>query len=101
MRSESTSALGQPSDTKPTFGVLFAIRRARVFAVALRFALGLRIFGCRLVACRREARIRIGKVGELECAEDIAGLLLQLLLHFQEGLSALLQIARHQSLDGR
>src|SRR5436305_1356761 len=98
MRSESTSALGQPSDTKPTLGVCFAIRWARAAASRLTFGLG--VFGRGLVALRLEAGIRIGKVGKLERSEDITCLLLQLLLHLQEGLSALLQIARHQSLDG-
>src|SRR5689334_14334980 len=99
MRSESTSAFGQPSETKPTFGVLRAISRLQGWPS--RLALGLGIFRCRLIVRGREARISVGEVGKLECAEDVTRLLLQLLLHLEERLRALLKIARHQSLDRR
>src|SRR5690606_23544881 len=42
MRSESTSAFGQPSETKPTFGGLILVRRLRAGAgVAAREVRGL------------------------------------------------------------
>src|ERR1019366_10707029 len=107
MRSESTRALGQPSETKPTLGAAFG--RARAFSGAVFFAafiLGLGVAfriacgtACGLIVLRLRERICGGKVGEGEGAEQVTRLLLQLLLHLEERIGALLKIAAHHALD--
>src|SRR6185295_20090340 len=104
MRSESTRALGQPSETKPTLGAA-AVMEPCAGAGTLGLAFGLGTFvglgfglGRRLT---RESRVGIGEVRERECTEDVAGLLLQLLLHLEECLRALVEVAGHEALDGR
>src|SRR5438034_10134261 len=72
MRSESTRALGQPSETKPTFGLL----------VALAFV----------------ALLASGETGEGKAREHIAGLVLHLILELLEHLLALLHVRLHQAL---
>src|SRR5882672_7876170 len=75
MRSESTRALGQPSETKPTFGLLVA------------FA---------LVALLTRGETREGKA-----REHVARLALHLLLELAEHLLALLHVGLHQALHRR
>src|SRR2546421_8915968 len=75
MRSESTRALGQPSETKPTLGLLLA-------------------FALVALAARR-------KTGEGEAREHVAGLTLHLLLELREHLLALLDVGLHQALHRR
>src|SRR5512134_2582429 len=105
MRSESTSALGQPRDTKPTAGMAAAGRRCAAVRSGLSFfvlvlgAVIRRRLRCSGLACLARAAAR--ETGEREIAEQVAGLLLQLLLHFHEGIGALLEIAAHQPLDRR
>src|SRR3990172_6223065 len=104
MRSESTSALGQPSETKPTLGA--ALGRARAISGAVFFAafiLGRGFAGvaCGVIALRLRERIGSGEVGEGEGAEQVARLFLQLLLHLEECVGALLEIAAHHALDRR
>src|SRR4030095_9626666 len=72
MRSESTSALGQPSETNPTLGFV---------RVALALA-------------RR-------KTGEGKAGEHVARLALHLLLELREHLLALLDVGLHQALHRR
>src|SRR5262245_41878505 len=97
MCSESTSALGQPSETKPTFGAARGFFDAKsalafgAFAASARGGLGIVLIG-------GEGR---GEVGKLEGTEQVACLLLELLLHLQERLRTLLEVARHQALDRR
>src|SRR5690242_17611940 len=74
MRSESTSALGQPSETNPTFGLL-------VFA---------------LVALLTSGETREGKA-----REHVARLALHLLLELAEHLLALFHVGLHQALHRR
>src|SRR5689334_23393132 len=74
MRSESTSALGQPSETNPTFGTALLLFR--------------------IVLLPREP-------GELEAGEHVARLALHLLLELREHLLALLHVGLHQALHGR
>src|SRR6185295_9255980 len=106
MRSESTSALGQPSETKPTLGAAAErVERAlsgAIFIAAFILGSGVRGRSTRVVvALRLHKRIGSGgKVGKWKVAEQIASLFLHLLLHFEEGAGALLEIAPHQSLDG-
>src|ERR1041384_914639 len=76
MRSESTRALGQPSETKPTFGAL-------------------------LVAFALVALLARGKTGEGKAREHVARLALHLLLELAEHLLALLHVGLHQALHGR
>src|SRR3989338_2324802 len=83
MRSESTSALGQPRETKPTLALLAA-------PSALLFSL--RLFG------RFLAR---GESGERKARKHVAGLILQLLLHLQEHVAALLHVGGNQALHRR
>src|SRR5215203_1626059 len=104
MRSESTSALGQPSETKPTFGA----RRRRLGLAAVFIAVFIlgrgRSCGWLRAVCaiaRGHEWIVGGEVREREAAEQIARLLLHLLLHFQERVGALLEITAHQALDCR
>src|SRR5918912_2453575 len=73
MRSESTSAFGQPRETNPTLGLVFAL-------VAL--------------LPRRET-------GEGEAGEHVAGLVLHLLLELLEHLLRLLHVRLHQALHRR
>src|SRR5262245_35320459 len=101
MRSESTRALGHPSDTNPTLGMALEARgracrsglafAAFVLAAVMRPRLGI----VRLAGCGP------GEIGKGEVAEEIAGLLLELLLHFHERVGALLEVASHQALDRR
>src|SRR5260370_2995691 len=72
MRSESTSAFGQPSETNPIFGLLL-----------LGFVLGL---------------LTSGKTREGEAREHVARLALHLLLELREHLLALLHVRLHQTL---
>src|SRR5438132_13710784 len=72
MRSESTRALGQPSETKPTFGLL----------VALAFV----------------ALLASGETGEGKAREHVARLVLHLILELLEHLLALLHVRLHQAL---
>src|SRR5262245_62051163 len=107
MRSESTSAFGHPSETKPTVGVLRPpadarpAREAGCGSVAcvttwLRLAavgllvVALRVVGGPALGARAEPAART-EGAEREVAEQVAGLLLQLLLHLQEGVGALLE----------
>src|SRR6185436_16141444 len=100
MRSESTSAFGQPRDTNPTLGT-DAARGARLrpprsglvfaaFALAAVIGWRLRWFGVASLA-----GAAAGHGGEGEIAEKVAGLALQLLLHFHESAGALLEVAAH------
>src|SRR5258707_15562118 len=75
MRSESTRALGQPSETKPTFGVLLA-----AFALV--------------------ALLASGETGEGNAGEHVARLVLHLILELLEHLLALLHVGLHQALHG-
>src|SRR5690349_22785200 len=75
MRSESTRAFGQPSETKPTLGLLLA-------------------FALVALATRRET-------GEGEAGEHVAGLTLHLLLELREHFLALLDVRLHQALHRR
>src|SRR5438309_11719778 len=75
MRSESTRALGQPSETKPTFGLLVDLAFVALLA-------------------RRET-------GEGEAREHVAGLVLHLILELLEHLLALLHVRLHQALHRR
>src|SRR5512138_3183311 len=72
MRSESTSALGQPKETKPTLGLVFGF----VFATS-------------------------GETGEGKAGEHVARLALHLLLELREHLLALLHVGLHQALHRR
>src|SRR2546427_10651211 len=75
MRSESTSAFGQPSETNPIFGLLL-----------LGIVLGL---------------LTSGKTREGEAREHVARLALHLLLELREHLLALLHVRPHQALHAR
>src|SRR5262245_20666755 len=103
MRSESTSALEQPSETNPILRA--AAGMERMPGIGSGFALGRRVLvgPCFRFAgaVARERRVRVHEVGELEGAEDVSRLFLQLLLHLEEGLRALVEVARHQALDRR
>src|SRR6266436_6680695 len=76
MRSESTRALGQPSETKPTLGLLIGLA-----LVALLLARG--------------------ETGEGKAREHVAGLVLHLILELLEHLLALLHVRLHQALHRR
>src|SRR5262245_40318753 len=102
MRSESTRALGQPSDTKPTLGTA---REARDRALPSGLAFAAFVLAA-VMRPRRLAVIRLagagpGEIGEGEVAEEVARLLLELLLHVHEGVGALLEVASHEALDRR
>src|SRR5436190_24160712 len=75
MRSESTSALGQPRETNPTFGTLLLLFR---IALALPW----------------ESR-------ERKAREHVARLALHLVLELREHLLALLYVGLHQALHRR
>src|SRR5437899_10814283 len=75
MRSESTSAFGQPSETNPIFGLLI-----------LGIVLGL---------------LTSGKTREGEAREHVARLALHLLLELREHLLALLHVRLHPTLPRR
>src|SRR5205823_15085871 len=93
MRSESTSAFGQPRETNPTLGT--APRAASLGRAPLACASGL--VGLALVfvfAARRET-------GEGKAREHVAGLALHLLLELREHLLALLDVGLHQALHRR
>src|SRR6185436_317896 len=124
MRSESTSALGQPNETNPTLGISAAglgiltavipcrteekaAREARPRA-ALRNALGesagfllwlLEAVGIGVGCFRFGVGCLCAEVAEGEVAEDGARLFLKLLLHIEKGIGALIEVARHQPLD--
>src|SRR5205814_7566570 len=83
MRSESTSALGQPRLTKPTLGA------------ALRAATS-GLLGLVLVALAAR-----GETGEGKAREHVAGLALHLLLELREHLLALFHVSLHQALHRR
>src|SRR3954462_13903085 len=89
MRSESTSAFGQPSETKPTFGILETVRRVsgRAAARLLLFRIGFVLLAGR-------------KAGEREAGEHVARLVLHLVLELREHLLALLHVGLHQALHG-
>src|SRR5207253_11347375 len=74
MRSESTRALGQPSETKPTFGLLVA------FALV--------------------AFLASGETGEGNAGEHVARLVLHLILELLEHLLPLLHVGLYQALHG-
>src|SRR5205807_6568744 len=80
MRSESTSALGQPRLTKPIRG---AARRAGASG----------LLGLVLVALAAR-----GETGEGKAREHGAGLALHLLLELREHLLALFHVGLHQAL---
>src|SRR5258706_9210023 len=82
MRSESTSALGQPRETKPIRGTA----RGAVGTALLLFRIAL--------ALPREPR-------ELEARKHVASLALHLLLELREHLLALLHVGLHQALHRR
>src|SRR5262245_18919547 len=89
MRSESTSAFGQPSETNPTFGTAkgfcgTAILLCGTALLLFRFALAL-----------------AGEAGELEAGEHVARLALHLVLELREHLLALLHVRLHQALHRR
>src|SRR2546421_11318893 len=75
MRSESTRALGQPSETKPTLGLLVALALVALLAS--------------------------GETGEGNAGEHVARLVLHLILELLEHLLALLHVGLHQALHGR
>src|SRR5947207_6271635 len=79
MRSESTSAFGQPSETNPIVG-------AGVLLLLLGIVLGL---------------LTSGKTREGEAREHVARLALHLLLELREHLLALLHVRLHQALHRR
>src|SRR6185295_19907516 len=81
MRSESTSAFGQPSETKPTRGT------------ALRAATSGLVFALVFAAS--------GETGEGNAGEHVARLALHLLLELREHLLALLHVRLHQALHRR
>src|SRR5262245_59733706 len=81
MRSESTSALGQPSDTKPTRG---AAPRAETSGLVFGFVFA-----------------TSGETGEGKAREHVARLALHLLLELREHLLALLHVGLHQALHRR
>src|SRR5687767_13824653 len=92
MRSESTSALGQPSETKPTLGTEATGTEGRSALVLAAFVpLG-------LVGIVRRGS---AEVGEGEAPEEVARLLLELVLHVHERARALLEVAAHEPLDRR
>src|SRR5688572_11745260 len=106
MRSESTSAFGQPSETNPTLAAR-PLERFEVVLTVLPFLLAAARLG--LVAflagfirglgvASRPVRAA-GEIGERKVSEEVAGLLLQLRLHFHERVGALLEVAAHQALD--
>src|SRR4029079_15928957 len=80
MRSESTSAFGQPRETNPTLGPT------------------LRLIGVVLVAFALAAR---GETGEGQAGEHAARLVLHLVLELREYLLALLHVGLHQALHRR
>src|SRR5437660_12923476 len=84
MRSESTSALGQPRLTKPTRGAALRAATSGLVGLALVF----------VFAARRET-------GEGKAREHAAGLALHLLLELGENLLALLDVGLHQALHRR
>src|SRR5688572_14676695 len=102
MRSESTRAFGQPSDTNPTLGMAREAR-GRPGRSGLAFAAFVlaAVMRPRRLGVVRLTGARPGEIGEREIAEEVAGLLLELLLHLHEGVGALLEIAAHQPLDRR
>src|SRR6185369_5790783 len=78
MRSESTSALGQPSETNPTRGTALRAEGSGFVRVAL------------VLASR--------KAGKGKAREHVARLALHLLLELREHLLALLDVGLHQAL---
>src|SRR5712691_5646291 len=126
MPSESTRALGQPSEMNPTFGAT-VIRldetspqgehRARGVAFSIKMRLLCALWGKisgffflvgrlhvagRLRAAWRSAESRhSGESREREAGENVARLALQLFLHLQEHVSALFHVRRDQALHRR
>src|SRR3954464_9482012 len=112
MRSESTSALGQPRETKPTLGAAGMENRQgdRLCTAAIRHykdrrparlpcgAALLLVFGLLVVlignvcAGRTRGTRRTGETWEGKAGEHIAGLALQLLLHLREHIAALVHV---------
>src|SRR3954466_15626752 len=84
MRSESTSALGQPRLTKPTRGTALRAGTSGLARVALVF-----VFAAS------------GETGEGNAGEHVARLALHLLLELREHLLALLHVRLHQALHRR
>src|SRR6266571_9395369 len=96
MPSESTRALGQPSEMNPTFGAA-AIRMSGFFFLAGRLLLA-----GRLRAARRSAEPRHpGESGKGEAGEHVARLVLQLFLHLLEHVAALFHVRRDHGLHRR
>src|SRR5690348_6552245 len=85
MRSESTSALGQPRLTKPTLGAALRAGTAGGLLVAFAFV----------------ALLARGETGEGKAGEHVACLALHLLLELLEHLLALLHVRLHQALHRR
>src|SRR5438874_12691848 len=84
MRSESTSAFGQPRETNPTLGTALRAATSGLVGLALVF----------VFAGRRKA-------GEGKSREHVASLVLHLLLELREHLLALLDVGLHQALHRR
>src|SRR5512134_2747523 len=82
MRSESTSAFGQPKETNPTRGMALRAGTSGLLGVA-RFVLA-----------------ASGKTGERKAGEHVARLALHLVLELREHLLALLHVGLHQALHG-
>src|SRR5712671_5249828 len=81
MRSESTSAFGQPKETNPTRGAaLRAVTSGLVFALVFAAS---------------------GESGKGKAGEHVARLALHLLLELREHLLALLDVGLHQALHRR
>src|SRR3954468_21124772 len=90
MRSESTSAFGQPSETNPTVGL--RVGRAGSGAATL-----LRLLLVRIVL----VLLAGGEAGESKAGEHVARLVLHLVLELREHLLALLDVRLHQALHRR
>src|SRR3954467_7052944 len=81
MRSESTSALGQPRLTKPTLGAALRAGTSGLLGVVLV--------------------LPSGETGEGKAGEHVARLRLHLLLELREHLLALFHVGLHQALHRR
>src|SRR3989304_6737448 len=104
MRSESTSALGQPSETNPTRGWTRGVCRTTgarrlVLFFPFRTRVLLRRTGVRLLRARGRGLLRSGDQSrEREAREHRARLVLQLFLHLHEHVAALVHIGGGQAL---
>src|SRR5216683_5658569 len=99
MPSESTSALGQPRETNPTLGSAATgacMRTSALLLVARRLVVRF----LRAAGLRAESGYP-GEAREGEAGEHVARLVLQLLLHLQEHVAALLHVRRDEALHGR